>query len=78
MIHILHFKISSFKQTIWRNNYEIFRSRALTLNRESLGPSPSACSGKNNAALCFPYNTLGDGHAFWIFFQDSRIRVNTF
>ena len=23
----------------------------------------------------FPKNTLGDGPAFWIFFQDSRIRV---
>ena len=23
----------------------------------------------------FPENTLGDGPAFWIFFQDSRIRV---
>ena len=23
----------------------------------------------------FPQNTLGDGPAFWIFFQDSRIRV---
>ena len=23
----------------------------------------------------FPLNTLGDGSAFWIFFQDSRIRV---
>ena len=30
-----------------------------------------------NAALWifFPQNTLGDGPAFWIFFQDSRIRV---
>ena len=24
----------------------------------------------------FPQNTLGDNPAFWIFFQDSRIRVN--
>ena len=31
-----------------------------------------------NAALWifFPQNTLGHGPAFWIFFQDSRIRVN--
>ena len=33
-----------------------------------------------NAALWifFPQNTLGDGPAFWIFFQDSRIRVKAF
>ena len=31
----------------------------------------------HNAALwVFPQNALGDGPAFWIFFQDSRIRVN--
>ena len=53
-----------------------------------LGPWPSVFSGKKiqstetytnllNAALWifFPQNTLGDGPAFWIFFQDSRIRV---
>ena len=55
-----------------------------------LGPSPSVISGKKihstetytnwfNAALWifFPQNTLGDGPAFWIFFQDSRIRVKS-
>ena len=53
-----------------------------------LGPSPSAISGKkiqctetytNDATLrsgFFPQDALGDGPAFWIFFQDSRIRVN--
>ena len=51
-----------------------------------LGSSPSAIFGKkskaqkriNGATLrsgFFPENTLGDGPTFWIFFQDSRIRV---
>ena len=31
---------------------------------------------QNDALDFFPYNALGDGPAFWIFFQDSRIRVN--
>ena len=32
----------------------------------------------NGTTLCsgfFPHNVLGDGPAFWTFFQDSRIRV---
>ena len=28
--------------------------------------------------IFFPQNTLGDGPAFWIFFQDSRIRVKAY
>ena len=59
----------------------------LTLIREFLEPSPSAFSGEkiqntrtytNDVMLrsgFFPQNTLGDGPAFRIFFQDSRIRV---
>ena len=54
-----------------------------------LGLSPSVISGKKSTSqkhiqidsmlrsgFFFPQNTLAHGPAFWIFFQDSRIRVN--
>ena len=62
----------------------VFSSRFL--DRHRLDDSPSAFRDKNqstgtytnrcNAALwIFPKNALSDGLAFWIFPQDSRIRV---
>ena len=40
-----------------------------------VGPSPSVISGKKSTAQ---KHILGDDPAFWIFFQDSRIRVNKY
>ena len=55
---------------------------------QNAGPSPSVFCGKKIQSVAlrrfvyvsvlwifFPQNTLGDGPAFWIFSQDSRIRV---
>ena len=72
----------------WHMPIRVERCHAEEKYMPFLGPSPSALFGKkfqstgtctNDATLrsgFFPKNALGDGLAFWIFFQDSWIRVN--
>ena len=84
-LHFETFPVKSAESEKY-NDLIVLPVEPLTLIREFLGPSPSAFSAKksstgtytNYATLrsgFFPENALGDGPAFWTFFQDSRIRV---
>ena len=62
----------------WTKIYAIFwdHHRACFPGKKSKAQKHIQIFSMLRPGFFFPQNTLGDGPAFWIFFQESRIRVN--